>query len=548
MSHLLQAAHLVYQQMARGIPYKTATLNAFSDVYIKPRCGGDFASDVKTSLAEMKNSMLQSLQKSFENMKSFEHAEQNHTLTVKGLCIDSKLEVTNQILYPFPLLKRDGLLRKYYTNTLLALFHLFTSYQKCPNDNFKAISTLLNNLNSQCVSWPTLIWYNHDFKNYLTNNKNLESYKLFYPEQFKLDQNAIKEANMKNVLLFHILMKEHLLHSSPFNAKSNTLSTLTYSKAVATGTLSDEFDEYPILKNCERYVGIIDEYIETLINKAKDSLSDQASCLVMKLFNWRNRFLQICSEPIIYSGKGSKKIFRIEEVVPLLYIHSKWVQKHLIGELLKLAKNGDLEASFEEEVAIIAISEIDNTQMVKLGKKLRKLNGQPKLYETREEFDKATERTKVYEKISLDINQPVQKQLEKLFIDINDVTDTELGLDIPDSEILLKIKGNLNKIEAAKTISKLLDVKLIPINSYVIQRVFSILQKDFHKIVTDFSREDFDIAYEVDYKSEFRNILVNLIHLGSVLKGFSPALFNLLQVIQKLLDGNENFRAKLVSF
>lgn len=526
--------------MTRGIPYKTAALNAFSDVYIKPRCGGDFASDVKTSLAEMKNSMLQSLQKSLENIKSFEHAEHNHTLTVKGLCVDSKLEVTNQILYPFPLHKGDGLIRKHYSNSLLAISHLFTSYQKCPNEYFETIYTLLKNQNPRCETWPTGLWSIHEFQNYLANNRNFESYKLFYPEQFKLDNNTIKEANRKNLLLFHILMKEYLLNSSLLNAKSNTLSTLTYSKAVSTGTLSDEFDEYPILKNCERYIGIIEKYIETLINKAKDSLNDQASCLVMQLLNWRNRFLQVCFEPIIYSGKGSKKTFRIEEVVPLLYIHSKWVQKHLIGELMKLAKNGDLEASFRKEVMIIEISEVDNSQMAKFGKKLRKINGQPKLYETREAFEQASERTKVYEKITFDMNQPVEKQLEKLSIDVNDMTDTAFALDIPDSEVLKKIGDKINKIEAAKTILKFSDVKLIPINAYVVQRVFSILRKDFHKIVTAISREDFDVTYEDDYKNEFRSILVNLVHLE--LKGLSPALFNLLQVIQKVLDGTENLR------
>lgn len=544
MSHLLQAAHLMYQQMTRGIPYKTATLNAFSDVYIKPRCGGDFVSNVKTSLAEMKNLMLKSLQKSCEDYKAFDHAEQSHTLTVKGLCVDSKLEITNQILYPFPLLKRDGLMRNYYSSTLLSLFHLFTAYQKCPNQNFEMMFNLWKNLKRQYVSWPTRIWYHHDFKSYLQNNRNLESYKLFYPEQFKLDENNIKEANRKNLLLFHILMKEHLLHSSLYDAKSNTLSALTYSKAVVTGALSDEFDEYPILKHCELYVGIIDKYIETLINKAKDSLNDQVTCHVIQLLNWRNRFIQISGEPIICSGKGSRKIFRIEEVVPFLYMHCKWVQKYLIGELLKLAPNSDLEASFKNEVAVIEISENDNTQMAKLGKKLRKLNGQPKLYDMREEFDKANERTKLYEKITLDLNQPVEKQLNKLSMDMSDVTDSILALDIPHNDVLIKIQDNLHKIETVKTIVKLSDVKLIPLNSYIVQRVFSILQKDFCKIVTALSRDDFNIANELNYESEFRHILTNLIHLGSVLKGFSPALLNLLQVIQKVLDGNENFRTR----
>lgn len=548
MSHLLRAAHLMYQQMTRGIPYKTATLNAFSDVYIKPRCGGDFVSDVKMSLAEMKNSMLRSLQKSCEDFRAFEHAEQSHTLTVKGLCVDSKHEVTNQILYPFPLLKHDGLTRKCYGHSLLSLFHLFVAYQKCPKENFEILLKYLwKSLDSQCVNWLTRILYHYDFKSYLQNNKNLESYKLFYPEQFKLDENNTKEANRKNLLLFHILIKEHFLHSSLIYTKSNTvhtLSALTYSKAVQTGALSDEFAEYPILKHCQRYVEIIDKYIETLVNKAKDSLNNQVTCLIIQLLNWRNRFLQICGEPIIYSGKGSRKTFRIEEVVPFLYIHSKWVQKHLIGELLKLAQNRDLEASFQKEVAVIAISEEDNTQMAKLGKKLRKLNGQPKLYEMPEEFHKVNDRTNVYEKVTLDMNQPVEKQLHKLYIDINEVTDSVLALDIPDSDVLIKIQDNLNKIESVKTIAKLSDLKLIPLNSYVGQRVFSILQKDFRKIVTALSRDDFSIVNEVNYVSEIRDILINMIHLGSVLKGFSPALLNLLQIILKLLDGNENLRTR----
>ncbi|GBP23274.1 Midasin [Eumeta japonica] len=83
ISHLLQASHLAWQQIVRGISYEIAIINSFLDVYIKPRCGGDFATSINASLAEMKNAMLIELKK-FINTHTLQHVSENktHTLTV----------------------------------------------------------------------------------------------------------------------------------------------------------------------------------------------------------------------------------------------------------------------------------------------------------------------------------------------------------------------------------------------------------------------------------------------------------------------------------
>lgn len=488
----------------------------------------------------MKNSMLKALETLLDK-QDFEYSgpdDSSHTLQVKELCLDSSLEVTKQIKFTAALLE----FREKITY-LLPVFTLMTAYQKCPKDNLLVLHSLIKKEISLNEAWAAELnetAYSLSDK----SNGNCDSYKRFYPEHYKPNYDDIMNSNSKTVLLFHELVKSFVSHNSASN-NTNSLSAMNYSKAVKSGVLADEFDEYPILKHCETYLEIIDKYIELAIISAT-TMDDNVVCNIMQLLNWRCRFIGKISEPIIYADK-KRKILRMEDVVPLMYIHSKWLQKHLMGGLFKLLPdNNKFSSMFKNEVSIVRQQFKDNSEMAKLGKKLRKLYGQPNLYESEEQYDLSKAKSKVYESVSLDMNQPIDKQISRLSADITSLTDVSLALDVPEQNVLAQIQENIVRTTEVKDSMKLgPEVKLMPINSYVIQRILNLLQGDFLKIIKILSSDDKrDTTKYVIYHNDFMVVLTNLVHLGKESKVFSPVLLNLLQVIQKLLHGDDSIRKK----
>ncbi|KAM3963373.1 LOW QUALITY PROTEIN: midasin [Aphomia sociella] len=535
LSHLLQASHLTSQQLVRAIPFKTALTSSFSDVYIKPRCGGDFASNLNMSLAEMKNAMLKALQKELLHVKDniLEMKDVSHTLTVRGLCKNSSQETTKQIV---SIVAQQTVDTSSNTDHLLhSLLALFTAYQKCSYQELYILHGLIKN---KIIS----ITDNDEYREIMRqkNDELFEDlsqcqngicalYKRFYPESYLLDENFVSSTNVQTVLAFNKILKALVKPSKEFSA-------LDYSIALRAKNLNDDFPEYPILARCRVYLDTIDYTIVRTIQSDARIMDDKTACHIMQLLNWKRRFVNMCTVGIFVTDKKGRKTLD-EEIVKLLYVHSKWLEKHLFGVL-----SNNVYPQIMKEYAIVVESILlesdrDDSVMTKLTKKLRKLYGQPKLYKDQDEYAMCVARSKINSKLALDLNLPLDRQCNKLSIDYATVTDSSLAFDVPEKKSLTLVEENVNKVlENSKPNTKVTsEVKLLPLNTYVLQRILCILKQDFLKI---FSNLPLIEEREIVLESHVIDLLKYLVQISKATKGLSPALVNILVAIEKLLSAS----------
>ncbi|XP_075981449.1 midasin [Anticarsia gemmatalis] len=537
VSHLLQAAHLTWQQIVRGINIPTAFISSFSDVYIKPRCGGDFDTNVNMSLAEMKNSMLKALEQLMddEGDRYVSPLNTNHSLTVKGLCSHSTAEITKQIAFVA-------------TQEILSFpvfVCIYSVYQKVPRMLLEPIQVVIDeSLKTQYSGHMLELTkrLNDVACNCLQIYPYLPAFKRYYPEQHKINRDAERLSNSQSLLLFNHLMKTYLQSTTSTRA----FSVVDYSKAVLSGKITDDFVEYPILKYCQSYLEMIDQYITNSIILAKSSLDDEITCRIIQALNWRNRFVRLTNEAIFVNNIDILRQDLREDIVPLLYAHRKWLRKHLIQVFSKLTKqNRDLLNELNVQLENFALHiDQDNSQMLKLSKKLRKIYGQPKLYYDKEEYELCTEKSDIYNKLTLDMSRPISKQLNKYCVHNYAVTDMSLALDVPNKDTLAVVQDNLSKLTENKSERASPQVKLMPVISYVVQRIFTILQSEFLDVVAQLS----NVEDQPKVTSDYSEVFVSLIHLSKVNKGVPPALLNLLEIVVHLQEYRPEIVGRISSF
>ncbi|KAJ0174061.1 hypothetical protein K1T71_010207 [Dendrolimus kikuchii] len=540
VSYLLQGAHLTWQQLLRGINIDVALKNSFSDVYIKPRNGADFASNVNSSLAEMKNNMFRSLNELISK-KTSGYSGAHHPryiLTVNGLCANSSLEIVKQMSYPISCLIQDASsCNKLPNMNLYALFLFFNTYQKCSIDSCILLKTIIekdlkyrNNFSSNLKD--LLSKYNEKAYSYKTkrslDNKHL--FENYYPECYLVDQQKTTKINQSILFLYEDLIKPFLEQSD-----KKIFSVLDYSKAVSNGSLSDDFAEYPILKQCSKYINHINANIELSLIHNILNLSNENTCRILQLLNWRNRLVKVCNEPIFVSNDTKKRPVLREEILPVLRIHTKWLTKYLMSELFEIVKYAQLPA-FEKETKFLMANNEEHIDTSKSSKKLRKYYGQPKLYFNREEYDICLVRSDIYDNITLNMNQPLNRQLNKLSVDISSGTDWSFALDVPNEDKIVIIQPNLNKMFAKPVETTPGIVKLLPIISYIAQRVITLIQLDLLNLISKLPNCEQKVRRPNKNSIE---ILTNLIHLGKNSHGVSPALLNLFEVLKRTSDSAE---------
>lgn len=511
-------------------------MNSFSDVYIKPRCGADF-SNPYMSLAEMKNTMLKAIEKEVLEFKNYAVSnDTTHTLTVKGLCAHSEVEIARQIAF---------IIFNFDAKPLHAFLSVFNSYLKCPKDLlqlcYNIIRDNLTNLPRNPIIAVTEKFNDHAFKD--VHKQRHECFTRFFPETYILDDLSIKSTNTEAVAMFNDLL--NLMTES--TRTKGAFSVLDYSNAVISGSLTDDFVEYPILKHCQSYLAIIDDHISVALQEARDSLLDEVSCRILQLLSWRVRFAKIASQPIFKTSKSRNRPQLREDIVPLLQIHNKWLHKHLIKELFKLLPKGHtVIGQFEAIVDNILYqegewtkhNEENDSRLFKVSKKLRKLYGQPKLYENRDQYVQCLKRSELYKNLTLNPDREVSKQIDKLSIDVAAVTEVNLAEDIPEENKLIVIDDNMLKTDRNVTISPavLSELKVLPVTSYVLQRVLTMLQTDFVAIISQLTSED--NPGEVTVK--VTDVLKSLVALCKRSKGFPPAFLNLLELVQNILQNSQN--------
>lgn len=531
---MLQAAHLTWQQLIRGISSTTALLNSFSDVYIKPRSGSDFASSINTALAEMKNTMLKALE--FElGMEEYEPIVSNdvrHTLTVKGLCTNSSYEVSKQISHV--VIKQTIDSETTSDNAAYIMFCMLTSYQKCPPELLEELHYILKDspkLNNGNKTKELTCQINDKAFEHLKNNEKVNSYQRFFPEAYQLDSEIVFDIN-RDFALLYIELQNIVLQ---LFLGDNSFSALDYSNAVCEGKLSDDFTDYPILKNCRIYLETIDRYIKKSLKSAETCLDDELVCLIVQLLNWRDRFIKVCSLPIFEKSKNKRAPILKEDIIPLLNVHRKWVEKYLLGELLKIPSNQDNMNKLSSEIkALMLNTDQDNSKIAKVAKKLRKCYGQPKLYQNQNEHDLSMARTELYHRINLDVSESIDRQFCKISIEPGHLSDATLALDVPNRKIIEDIEDTFSKLlqNTSDTYKSKAQMKLLPINLYVVQRITNILQPYILEVVSKISNNTFNVG-----TSDCVDILLSLIRTTSVTKGFPASLLNQFKIIQKILEG-----------
>lgn len=487
----------------------------------------------------MKNSMLKALEELIEGDEQNEQgplqANTNHTLTVKGLCSNSTMEIAKQLAYTAVQETKDGTIESY----LHVIFSLFSAYQRAHPAVLTTVYSIIHHIiRKQCressIQYAEIL-NDTAYETYKYHTGDMQSYKKYYPELYILDERQTRLGNKEGLLMFNNLVQYYLSNLAP----ATTFTVANYSEAVLSGKLTDDFAEYPILKYCLRYLTVIDEFIHKSIERCANNLDNRTACNMFQLLSWRDRFLKLANESIFVGNEASRRKILREDIVPLLYTHSKWLQKHLMIPIMRLAIDGDTLINNFNKAAenIVMQAEDDNSTLTKLSKKIRKMYGQPKLLLDQEEFEKCSEKSKVYNKMTLDLNQPLSKQLNRLSVDNYAVTDGHLALDVPNSDKLEQAQQNITKLVDSKVVVKPgSEVKLLPIVSYIVQRILTILQRDFFEVVSQLIKNDDKVIVRI----ESTDVLMSLVHLGKVTKGFPPALLNLLEVLVKLQDSSQD--------
>lgn len=527
MSHLIQASHLTWQQILRGISTKTALLNSFSDVYIKPRTGSDFVSNINTPLAEMKNNMLKALENEAEKMECTEiHVNDViHTLSVKGLCNNSSYEIAKQIAFPIIM----QINTEENSDNWSYLFNIVIAYQKCSKETLPILHYIIKECIKSMKNNKIALINQVNEKAYdivLKNDASLSTYRRFYPESEDQNEEIILKSNTALVLLYNNLQK---LFTQTENGKQFT--AIAYSKAVLSKEIPDDFLEYPILHYCNIYLKLVDDEIVNAI-KEQNSCKDKDVCVIIQLLNWRTRFLKICSLPIFEITKRKIPILK-EGIIPLLNVHSRWLQKYLISELSKITGR-DIN-KFNTDFTIMTLNNQNDSQVIlKLSKKLRKIQGQPNLYENETEQSLCIQRSEMYNSFTLDMEQPIHKQIPKIKPNLTPVLDL-YATDVPNPITLKTIQENISNIGNVDLIT--MNIKLLPINLYIIQRIICLLRSDLLNIISNINSGNKTYALT----NNFVDLLIYLVNIAKETKGFPPTLLSLLKVVQNINNGDINY-------
>lgn len=524
ISHLLQAAYLFWQQTVRGIPKDTALVNSFSDVYIKPRCGSDFASNLNQSLTENKNSMLKALENITKkyNVDIGDQIMPSHTLTVKGLCNDSAIELAKQVAY----IAIQETKSADITHKLISIFNM---YQK---SNQEILDLGLCEICLRYIAILPASCPKHYIKNLILNvaeyaktHKKTKGRERFYPELFSLTETETTAVNKDEILLYAALKQ---VSKSGTPLPNEYVSVISYSKAVLSGNIADNFEEYPILKHCDTYLTLLVFYITAAI-KSSNNFDDTTACKVLQLLNWYSRFRDISHESIFISNSSERKKYLREDIVPLLTIHSKWLHKHLMPELFKYLPNNDLRNRFNADVAVITNrDDQENKEMIKLSKHLNKLYGRPKQYECKQQYEIKKTQSAICKKLTFDPNQPLKKQLDMLSLDGATASNTILQ-----NIVMQDIDGVV--MEAIKKCEEVINPVLLPVPSYIIQRALSLVTENLHGILLGITEDK-----NVDHIDTL--VLKYLVSFCKVDYGFPPALLNLLEEVLNYVEDQDSYR------
>lgn len=532
----MQAAHLTRQQMIRAVPFDVALLNSFADVYIKPRNACDFASSHTESMAKIKNNMMKTIENELKDIEVLEVRTASSTLRVKELCTHSALEIANQLAYS--VIQVDEGFSSLETTLMQTLYSIFIAYQRCPKEIMFALRTVIDTnfdeRNDFTVKRKVYsLAMNKKAYEHHEGNELIVANQRFYSEQYTLQPDVIKTTNESAILLYLRLVGGYYLNVMH---SEEGVKFVDYSRGYQQGHVTDDFPEYPLLRNCLNYVQFIEECIEGVIRSIRSSLDDKTTLRILQVLNWKNRFYDIAFSNMFVKNEDSRLRILDMSLVKSLYLHSKWIHKHLIEELFKLLPEGNSieEKYYANYIRITGGNELVSSNLAKVCKKVRQQYGQPKLYANKDQFQKCLSRRNIFEYTTVDLMKPLDSQLEMIPAYCNIVTDENLATDVPDEEIIENAAEYMERHNENSTgeIDDMAIVKM-PMYSCLIHKVLHSLKMELAEVLYEISNDSLELKTRIDLSEA----IANVVHHGRKHRVLGTEFLSLLACIQKLLNG-----------
>lgn len=533
----MQAAHLTRQQMIRAVPFDVALLNSFADVYIKPRNACDFATTPTESLGKIKNNMLKTIEDELKNIEVLEVTTASSTLRIKELCTHSAQEIANQIAYS--VLQVDEGFGYYKTTLIHTLYNIFIAYQRCPKEILCAMRTVIDmNFSERSDFALKRKAYSQTLNDmaykHFEGSPLLVANQRFYSELYSLDQDLIKSTNGSVLLLYTQLVAAYYMNVM---CSEEGIKFVDYSRAIRLGNLTDDFSEYALLRNCLNFIEFVEDYLGQVIRAITDYLDDTTTLRILQLMNWKNRFYDIAFSCMFIRNEDNNRIRILNlKLVQSLYLHCKWLQKHLFAEVFKLLPQGNsIEPEFQSRIGSLTgeNNQVSSKTSI-ISKKMRKLYGQPKLYANQEQYELSQSRRTIFNSMTIDLNKPLEKQCFILTSNYDAISDLSLASDIPNEEILDRIIEYIEKHNEDPGKLNIMDAIKIPMHSYVLHRVLCACKHILYVVISELSAEDKTLKL----RSDLSEMLGHVVYYGKKSKGFGPELISLLECIQKLLNGS----------
>ncbi|GLH08474.1 Midasin [Gryllus bimaculatus] len=170
------------------------------------------------------------------------------------------------------------------------------------------------------------------------------------------------------------------------------ITVAEYSEAVSAGEMQDNVTSHPLIVHFKPFLENLDAFTETILSSKYVSVSTEEWATLEAAFQWRFRLaeqgaLQLIGEP------GSRQL---DIVVARLTVHTHWLLKQMLSPLQELAKQDpQLQRSkCSKKLASIldsvsSVIKSCQTPLHQIGKKLRRLAGQPLPYSSSEQSELA---------------------------------------------------------------------------------------------------------------------------------------------------------------
>lgn len=341
LSHLLQSAFLLAQQLERGsYPYE-AFLNTVTDVYYKSRTPNEFSvSDFETLLRAQIKELLN------DKNTSINIYNNRATININHLQSFSEIEKVQQ----------QAALLKNTNCDLSFLYLLIQVYSVTSREDFKTRRLFLQH-SLRKTHILTAKQINRSINDFLTQ--------IDLPQDSRWLPDAIyKKKNLSNSN--KIMLSMFLAVNSDLCRAEKRGLLIEYMENVRLKKLEDKIDDTIVataLDLFEKYDGFLKN-----TTKSNIAISDEQLIQTLSLYRWRNVFYKST-----FVNIPKLNTIQFQEMLAQIHIHYKWFSKYGIHKLVQVL-NTNIDEALKELVLItdgVLIHEFSTIR--KLAKNYQKL-------------------------------------------------------------------------------------------------------------------------------------------------------------------------------